>query len=256
MKKPFEPGDHVKCQYGNTDNKLYSEFLNTHPMIKSMTEVSGENMYKIVFEGMPDREFNSNDFVRTVAPLHTSWTDKALKRSDLKRGAASNYILGVIDFRSKALDALDKFTMMTLDEPVLVDDKVYVCLDDVVRLVEGLYAETVTVCIDDDMRKVEETIDIIRDEDALGSQDLAMKHLYSVLYDALMDSDYELVDLYIDRFMFKHFSVMLQVALARVTKPHQDKLKNREALITALTENLQKECPTKEEADNVLSHVK
>ena len=89
-----------------------------------------------------------------------------------------------------------------------------------------------------------------------GQHTLAMSMLYSDIYDILMEQDFAKCDLYMDHFMSQPFSTMLRVAFARITKPHKTKLKLRHELIHALKNRLFQECPTKEEAESVLSHIK
>ena len=77
--------------------------------------------------------------------LHKSWKEKADEKCLLVRGmrAISQqdvYLQGAKDLRMAALEALEIFSAMAVDEPVIYKNKVYVCLQDVTNLIDGLYA--------------------------------------------------------------------------------------------------------------------
>lgn len=72
---------------------------------------------------------------------HNSWKRKADTIFKIQHDH-DVYLRGVNDFRDKALEALEHFSAITIDQPVLVGNKIYVSQEDVIRLIEGLYAET------------------------------------------------------------------------------------------------------------------
>jgi hypothetical protein len=101
---------------------------------------------------------------------------------------------------------------------------------------------------------MKDTIKEIYILDRQGSHDKAMKMLYSDLYDILSTSNYKECNMYLRFFLLKPFSLELQVAFARITKPFKENLPNRVKLISSLKENLFKEC-SYEEAKSVIYHV-
>lgn len=72
-------------------------------------------------------------------PLHKSWKKEAMK-SEYELGYALSYMNGANEFRHRALKALESFSVSTIQEPVIYNNKTYVSLEDVKYLVEGLYA--------------------------------------------------------------------------------------------------------------------
>lgn len=75
-------------------------------------------------------------------PLHKSWHNKAEEEctSAVNR---EHYLQGVNAFRDKALLSLQIFSALTNDTPIIYKNKVWVSLEDVSKLIEGLYAETI-----------------------------------------------------------------------------------------------------------------
>lgn len=85
-----------------------------------------------------------------------------------------------------------------------------------------------------------------------------LNELYGKMYDMLISEDYEGVNNYINEFInnseVNKNETLLYVGLARITKPHRDKLKNREVLLNITKERLKKEC-SEMEAENVYSSI-
>ena len=93
--------------------------------------------------------------------LDKSWQTRADKYSkdiqSVKKGdnltpedsAKLDYLSGASDYQAKLLDALDKFSAMTVDEVFQHNGKLYVSLPDVIALTEGLYAETIYTEVDE-----------------------------------------------------------------------------------------------------------
>lgn len=102
----------------------------------------------------------------------------------------------------------------------------------------------------DGLKKLDEIFEI----DNKGLHNDAMKMLYSEIYDILAKQDMKKCELYLSRFLELSFSIELQVAFARITKPFKEKINNRDKLLSVLKHNLQKECPERE-AESVFSHV-
>jgi hypothetical protein len=72
--------------------------------------------------------------------LHKSWKEKA--EFEFTSKVNKEYWLeGVDAFRNRALDALEVFTITTADEPIIHKKKVYVSLEDVAYLINGLYSD-------------------------------------------------------------------------------------------------------------------
>ena len=94
----------------------------------------------------------------------------------------------------------------------------------------------------------------ILSEDKSGN-DEAMSMMYSDIYDMIVENKTDECEEYLKEFLKMDFSLKLQCGFARITKPHKEVLKSRERLIEILKDNLYRECPTKEEAENVLFHV-
>mgnify|MGYP001616505448 CR=1 FL=1 len=85
-------------------------------------------------------------------PIHKSWKEKAGQNYSIQ--AFKNcYMEGAIDFRAKALEALELFSVLTNEEVVMHKNKAYVSRQDVVKLIEGLYAETKTTKVKQKLRK-------------------------------------------------------------------------------------------------------
>lgn len=101
---------------------------------------------------------------------------------------------------------------------------------------------------------IEINVEEIYEIDRKGFHSEAMKLMYDFVYDMLIIQEYNECNLYIEYFLPRNFSLELQVALTRITKPHHKKLKNRENLVFKLKENLKKEC-SQQEAESVISHV-
>ena len=74
-------------------------------------------------------------------PIDGSWMDRAVKDSEDSESAIVNYHRGASDFRRQSLDALSIFSALSVEEPVIHNGMVYVSLDDVIVLIEGLYSE-------------------------------------------------------------------------------------------------------------------
>ena len=72
--------------------------------------------------------------------LDQSWNEKADKKF-LNPYSKEEYLEGVNDFRNRALEALDIFSVLSVDTPVIYNNKVYVSQEDLISLIEGLYAE-------------------------------------------------------------------------------------------------------------------
>ena len=83
--------------------------------------------------------------------------------------------------------------------------------------------------------------------------DTAMKMLYSELLDLYSISNFDKCSIYLNHFNTLPFSLDLQVAFCRITKPHKEKI-DRSILIKNLRENLSNKCST-EEAESILFHV-
>ncbi len=86
-----------------------------------------------------------------------------------------------------------------------------------------------------------------------NNTDTAMKMLYSELLDLYSISDFDKCNIYLNHFNTLPFSLDLQVAFCRITKPHKEKI-DRSILIKNLRENLSNKCST-EEAESILFHV-
>lgn len=88
----------------------------------------------------------------------------------------------------------------------------------------------------------------------------ALDMLYNDIYDILVIPDnHKNCDEYLDNFLILDFSTLLKVGLIRITKPHKNKLNNREKLVENLKETLNKEilnneC-SEEEAESILFHI-
>ncbi len=75
--------------------------------------------------------------------IHKSWEKQGNKKfGDDYYTSEHAYVEGANDFRMRALEALEMFTALSVDEPIIYKDKIYVSQSDVIILIEGLYAET------------------------------------------------------------------------------------------------------------------
>ncbi len=72
--------------------------------------------------------------------IHKSWKDKA-EKDFLHSNDKTSYLCGANDFRNQALEAMELFSVITLYEPIIYGNRIYVSQEDVVTLLEGLYAE-------------------------------------------------------------------------------------------------------------------
>lgn len=81
-------------------------------------------------------------------PIHSSWK-KAAESKCLSSADQYFYFKGANAFRTQSLKALDAFTAMTNEPPVVYNNKVYVSHDDVIALIEGLYANVIKTKIKD-----------------------------------------------------------------------------------------------------------
>lgn len=82
---------------------------------------------------------------RKNKPLHSSWRKKAYSTYGKGLGSAAYYLIGVMDFRNRAIEALDIFEALSVDPVYRGENKngkpvMYVSLQDVIALMEGLYA--------------------------------------------------------------------------------------------------------------------
>lgn len=145
-----------------------------------------------------------------------------------------------INVRSRSLDR-------TVVNKVFFDTDVLVVIDNI----------NIHSCIDailPTLNPIELKIDNIHAVDAAKFHDLAMKELYSYVYDLLSESNFEECNLALEYFNAKDFSLELLVAFARVTKPHKVELVNRKKLVKKLSDVLYDEC-SEEEARSIISHV-
>lgn len=77
--------------------------------------------------------------------IHNSWkkrADKELELVHLNLDKSDCYVKGVDDFRLKALEALEIFSVLSNKEVFLYGNQLCVHLEDVKLLIEVLYAET------------------------------------------------------------------------------------------------------------------
>lgn len=82
-------------------------------------------------------------------PIHSSWYKKALSKT-LSAADQNFYLKGAKDFRKKSLEALNIFSVLTNEPPVIYNNKMYVSLDDVKDLIEGLYANVTKTKVKND----------------------------------------------------------------------------------------------------------
>lgn len=99
-----------------------------------------------------------------------------------------------------------------------------------------------------------ENLKKILEVDKSKNENEALQMLYSDLYDILSKSNIDECENYLKEFLEMDFSALLKTGFVRITKPHKDKLKNREKLIESLKVSLSKVC-SEEEAASVLFHV-
>lgn len=74
-------------------------------------------------------------------PIHSSWK-KLAEKQGFNPIDSIFYFKGAKDFRKKSLEALNIFSVLTNEPPVIYNNKMYVSLDDVKELIKGLYANT------------------------------------------------------------------------------------------------------------------
>ncbi len=72
--------------------------------------------------------------------LHKSWHEKAFSLTDSSTRRMF-YVQGVDDFRMRAVKALEMFSALAVEPPVIYNDKIYVSKDDVAYLIEHLYSD-------------------------------------------------------------------------------------------------------------------
>ena len=86
-------------------------------------------------------------------PIHSSWKIRAMKETAIDKSSELEpfyYLRGAKDFRKKSLEALEIFSVLTNEQPVIYNNKMYVSLDDVKELIEGLYAKVTKTKVKND----------------------------------------------------------------------------------------------------------
>jgi hypothetical protein len=101
---------------------------------------------------------------------------------------------------------------------------------------------------------VEKIISEIQVLDNRGFHKNAMSKLNSFIFELYLEENIKEVNFLISYFLNGEFSIELLITLARISKPHREKLSNRSSLIEVLENRLKEEC-TIIEAKNILFHV-
>jgi hypothetical protein len=104
------------------------------------------------------------------------------------------------------------------------------------------------------LNPVEKIISEIQVLDNRGFHKNAMSKLNSFIFELYLEENIKEVNFLISYFLNGEFSIELLITLARISKPHREKLSNRSSLIEVLENRLKEEC-TIIEAKNILFHV-